>query len=137
QKYGLTPLETTKVDPVLAAEYHRKTAREMINLWADQHGGEIIVKDACQFLADAGLFGSANQAAGTLYPTFKRMPDFERVVRGRYRRRSRSNPIDHRDPGPALTVLAQSPRLTDAPAPTRGTADEPALDDYQPIFLPR
>ena len=84
---GKAPLVVT---PKEAASYRGIASKEMLLRWADSHGGEIVMNDAAQFLAAAGLFKDATHAAGTLYPTIKRMEDFEKVGRGMYRRKDRA-----------------------------------------------
>lgn len=87
-RYGLErDRPTVFVDPALAAEFRGMAPKEMLLRWAEQHGGEVVMNEACKFLAAAGLFTDDRQAAGTLFSTIKRMPDFERVDRGVYRKR--------------------------------------------------
>jgi hypothetical protein len=78
------------VSPQAAQPYKSISPKEMLFKWADDHGGELVMNDAAQFLAAAGLFTDPQQAAGTLYPTIRRMEDeFEKVTRGVYRRTER------------------------------------------------
>jgi hypothetical protein len=56
----------------------------MLRLWADKHDGEVVMNDAGKSLVAAGLFTDDRQAAGTLYSTIGRMPEFERASRGVY-----------------------------------------------------
>src|SRR5207248_2676946 len=75
------------VDPEQAAGYHNRSTKQMLERWADAHGGEVVMKEASKFLAAAGLFHDARQAAGALFAAAGRMPEFERVGRGIFRRK--------------------------------------------------
>ncbi len=113
-KYGLPKMAVTMpVTEEQARQYRNLSVKDMILRWADQHDGEVAMRDACRFLASAGLFTDERQAAGTLYSTIQRMAEFEKDKRGLYRKVAR----------PART--AQSPtfgtseRLVDLAARTR------------------
>jgi hypothetical protein len=90
-KYGLPRIDIVQAAAAgdEATEYFGISPKQMVRLWADKHDDTIIMKDACRFLAAAGLFTDERQAAGTLYSTAKRMSDFERVGRGIFRRKVR------------------------------------------------
>lgn len=84
-KYGVPKTDPLRVESAVKAEFQGLTPKEMLRHWAQRHDGEVTMNDACKFLAAAGLFVDDRQAAGTLYSTIRRMPEFERKQRGVFR----------------------------------------------------
>ena len=113
---GKAPLVVT---PEEAASYRGIASKEMLLRWADSHGGEIVMHDAARFLAAAGLFTDAPQAAGTLYPTIRRMEEFEKVGRGIYRRKERAlrevTLADQTPDQPDIDLEGDLSEMSDAP----------------------
>jgi hypothetical protein len=92
-EFGLSVDEPGKPDERLVAEYRNLSAREMLERWADAHGGQIVMRELSQFVVSAGIFRDKTQAAGALYPAVSRSEGFEQVTRGVYRRRTAAEPI--------------------------------------------
>jgi hypothetical protein len=84
KSYGIE--ESKSVDLELAAEFKDKSIKDMLTLWADKHGGQVVMKDITTFLTAAGFFQRKQQASGALYSTAQRSPEFERVSRGVFQR---------------------------------------------------
>ena len=87
--HGLPP-RSDKPSPVLAAEYSHLGPTDLVQYWADKHGGEVIVKDLARVAINAGMFAVYRHAASSIYAVLKRKP-FEKVEPGHFRRIA--NPI--------------------------------------------
>lgn len=87
QKYGLIK-NTVIPSEELAAEFMGMTPQQMIEHRANIGNGTVIMNALAKDTVAAGMFSSVVQARGTLYRRVARMPDFEKVVRGVYRRKS-------------------------------------------------
>lgn len=85
-EHGLPRLTAAQLDPREVERYHGLVPREMLERWAEEHDGLVVMKDAAAFLSAAGFFRDMTQATGTLYPTVRRA-EFDKVGRGVYRQR--------------------------------------------------
>ena len=82
--HGLPP-RSDKPSPVLAAEYSHLGPTDLVQYWADKHGGEVIVKDLARVAINAGMFAQYRHAASSIYAVLKRKP-FEKVSPGYFKR---------------------------------------------------
>lgn len=85
-EHGIEQPSADTYDAAELASYHGMSPREMLQRWADTHDGELVMKEIARFLTAAGLFRDEIQAAGTLYPTVRRLEGFRKTGRGLYRR---------------------------------------------------
>ena len=79
------PSQPDKPSPVLEAEYSHMGPTDLVKYWADNHGGEVIVKDLARVAINAGMFAQYRYAASSIYAVLKRKP-FEKVSPGYFRR---------------------------------------------------
>lgn len=79
------PAEVRPPSREALAPYFNQGAKAMMAQWAQDHDGQIVVRDAAYFLIAGGLFKDYTQAAGTLYPSLSRMPNAVKIARGIYR----------------------------------------------------
>lgn len=82
---GVPDLEEVTGNPELARAYQGLSLREMLRLWASEHGGDLVMREMTKTLVGAGFFKDGQSAAGSLYSTLDRMPEFEKLGRGHYR----------------------------------------------------
>ncbi|MDO8673086.1 MAG: hypothetical protein Q7O66_16885 [Dehalococcoidia bacterium] len=85
-KYGLPRRNASEANPDLAAQCQGKSVIEMAYLWADTHGGKIVMREMNQFLTDAGYFQNTQQAGATLGTAISRSKLLERIGSGIYRK---------------------------------------------------
>jgi hypothetical protein len=86
--HGLPPVDLVAEGAEALTGYHGISSKEMVAHWADQHNGEVVMNEMCTALTAAGLFQDKEQAAGTLHSAVGRMPEFEKIGRGIFRRRA-------------------------------------------------
>jgi hypothetical protein len=86
-KYGLAksgPEPLTDHDKAVYLKLHPK---DVVNRWADSHGGTVVMNELCLTMVAIHAFSDTAQAASTLYSAIRRMTEYEKVERGVYRRR--------------------------------------------------
>ncbi len=82
--HGLPP-RSDKPSPVLSAEYSHLGPTDLVQYWADKHGGEVVVKELARVAVNAGMFAQYRNAASSIYAVLKRKP-FEKVRPGYFKR---------------------------------------------------
>lgn len=82
---GLGTPESNEVDAEVVREFQGLSLKEMLRLWAQKHNGVLLMKEMSKTLTNGGLFKDTQSAAGGLYSTLERMPEFRKVARGQYR----------------------------------------------------
>ena len=82
--YGL-PSQPNKPSPVLEKEYSHRGPTELVEYWADNHGGDVIVKDLTRVAMKAGVFTNYRGASASIYAVLKRKP-FQKVSPGHFQR---------------------------------------------------
>jgi hypothetical protein len=87
---------STDAATALRDELIHMEPRPLIRLWADRHGGELVVNDLVKAVAAVGRYkGKIDSARGNLYSTVKRMDDLVWVQPGVYRRTVREASNGH------------------------------------------
>ena len=84
KSHGLPP-QPPNPSPVLEAEYSHMGPTELVEYWADNHGGEVIVKDLARVAMNAGMFAQYRLASSSIYAVLKRKP-FKKVSPGCFQR---------------------------------------------------
>ena len=69
---------------VLADEYATMGPTQMVDHWASQHGGEVVVKELSQAVLRARAYTLYSTAYNTIRGTVRRRKDFKKVAPGRY-----------------------------------------------------
>ena len=82
--HGL-PSQPDKPSPVLEAEYSHLGPTALVEYWAHNHGGEVIVKDLAKVAINAGMFAQYRHAASSIYAVLKRKP-FKKIRPGYFKR---------------------------------------------------
>ena len=82
---GLPPV-SNDLSPVLAREYSHMGPTELVQYWADNHEGEVVVKELAWTALRAGIFSNYHGAFSSIYMVLKRKP-FDKIGAGRFRRR--------------------------------------------------
>jgi hypothetical protein len=86
---------SSDVDSNLVGKLQGKSYRQMVQLWAEAHGGRIVVKDLVAAAAATGRFDTRTKAHRTLWSTISQAAkrgEIERVDQGVYRTKSASMP---------------------------------------------
>ena len=83
RKYGM-PSGSIERSPVLEAEYSTLTPWEMCRRRAQNHDGNINMKELCHDAVAAGMYEGYKQAAGTFYSLVNRKPEVEKRAPGHY-----------------------------------------------------
>ena len=103
--HGL-PSRPNTPSPVLEAEYSHLGPTDLVQYWADNHGGEVIVKDLARVAINAGMYPNYRQAASTIYAVLKRKP-FDKVGPGHFKRKENpSSANGHNFALPPLTAAS-------------------------------
>lgn len=71
QSHGLSARPSTP-SPVLEAEYSLMGPTELVQHWADKHGGEVVVKELAKVAVNAGVFPSYRLGSSAIYAVVKR-----------------------------------------------------------------
>ena len=59
---------------------------DLVQYWADNHGGEVIVKELARVVINAGMYTNYRHAASTIYAVLKRK-SFDKVAPGHFQRK--------------------------------------------------
>ena len=104
KSHGL-PSQPDKPSPVLEAEYSHLGPTDLVKYWADNHGGEVIVKDLAHVVINAGMYTDYRHAASTIYAVLKRKP-FDKVGPGHFKRQEFHTPVNgHSSPLPTAISM--------------------------------
>lgn len=90
--HGLPP-RSDKPSPVLTAEYSHLGPTDLVQYWADKHGGDVVVKELARVAVNAGMFAQYRQAASSIYAVLKRKP-FDKVEPGHFKRQESPTPVN-------------------------------------------
>ena len=86
REYHNIPQEEAGVDDALRERFQNLSTKDALIQIAQERGGVLEGKEACQILVRAGMCKDLRNASGSVYATFNRYPDlFEKVARGKYR----------------------------------------------------
>ena len=108
--HGLPP-RSDKPSPVLSAEYSHLGPTDLVQYWADKHGGEVVVKELARVAKDAGMFPNYRQAASSIYAVLKRK-SFEKVGAGHFKKIQTSMPIQNGEGKSIHLPVASSEPIT-------------------------
>lgn len=101
----------------VAAEYETLNPKQMVQKWADEHDGVIVMTEMTSTLAAAGIFTDKRSADGVLYPVVRRGTLYEKVQRGVYRKRA------------AVRLVEAAPQAADPLPPPRPAVFRTAASD--------
>ena len=90
--HGLPP-RSDKPSPVLATEYSHLGPTDLVQYWADKHGGDVVVKELARVAVNAGIFDQYRNAASSIYGVLKRKP-FDKVEPGHFKRQEFHTPVN-------------------------------------------
>ena len=103
---GLPSRRPNTPSPVLEAEYSHMGPTDLVQHWADNHGGEVMVKDLARVTINAGMYPNYRHAASTIYTVLKRKP-FDKVGPGHFKRQESAAPVkDHGSVMPLPTATS-------------------------------
>ena len=86
QRNGL-PSDGPDLIPAIETQYARLGPTEMVLLWANTHGGHVILKQLAATVLKAGAYKEYRTAYNTLRSTVRRRKDFENIAPGQFRSR--------------------------------------------------
>ncbi len=89
KSHGLSP-QSPSPSPVLEAEYSHMGPTELVQHWADKHGGEVVVKDLAKVGVNAGVFSSYRLGSSAIYAVVKRKK-YVRVGPGHFKKPNYDN----------------------------------------------
>ena len=87
KEYGL-PTHIINHSPVMEDTYAHMGPTELVERWAGQHEGEVIIKELTRVGLSAGIFKKYNNGASSIYTVLKRKK-YEQISPGRYKK------VDH------------------------------------------
>ena len=73
--------------PSVPDEYSRLGPTEMVKLWANQHGGDVLVREVTDLALRVGIYKSRKSASNTFTNILKRHKDFVRIGPGHFHTR--------------------------------------------------
>lgn len=110
---GLHPRSSTP-SPALEAEYAHMGPTDLVQYWADNHGGEVMVKDLARVTINAGMYPNYRHASSTIYMVLKRKP-FDKVGPGHFKRRESAIPVNGHGLAIPLRTAASFDGVDDLP----------------------
>jgi hypothetical protein len=135
REYHNIPQEEAGVDDALRERFKNLSTRDALIQIAEERGGVLEGKEACQILVRAGMCKDLRNASGSVYATFNRYPDlFQKVARGKYRLlRQTAKPATFSAAAPPDTpsVPFMEPRQPVKPA-TGAPPDAPSVPYMEP-----
>ncbi|MDE2778712.1 MAG: hypothetical protein OXI91_03420 [Chloroflexota bacterium] len=84
RSHGLPP-HPPSPSPVLEAEYSHMGPTELVQHWAEKHGGEVVVKELAKVAFNAGVSSSYRLASSAIYAILKRK-NYVKVAPGHFKK---------------------------------------------------
>ena len=78
---------------MIPPDFARMGPTDIVQYWADNHGGQVIVKDLAHVVINAGMYPDYRHAASTIYAVLKRKP-FDKVGPGHFKRQEFHTPVN-------------------------------------------
>ena len=88
------PVQPSYRSPMLTDEYANLGPTELVDSWADQHDGEVIVKELTQVGLAVGTFEKYRNGASAIYGVLKRKP-YKKIAPGHFKKIQTSMPIQN------------------------------------------
>ena len=108
------PVQPSYRSPMLTDEYTNLGPTELVDSWADQHDGEVIVKELTQVGLAVGTFGKYRNGASAIYGVLKRKP-YKKMAPGHFKKIHTSMPIQNEDDkNIPLPVVSSEPIIVSA-----------------------
>ena len=90
------PVQTTHRSPMLNDEYANLGPTELVDYWADQHDGEVIIKELTHVGLAVGTFTKYRNGASAIYAVLKRKP-YKKIAPGHFKKIQTSMPLQNGD----------------------------------------
>ena len=87
--HGLDPMVYV-ANQMISPEFAHMGPTDLVQYWANEHNGEVVIKDLSKVAVNAGIFPNYRNASSSIYAVVKRK-GFKKVGPGHFKKMSQNN----------------------------------------------